>query len=278
MSPTTHCSVRDLFVYPFKGGQAVPRDSIEVRRGGIVGDRELMLVKDGEPFAQRDHPQVARVRVALEDDGRVRLRDPIGGEIVHRVRHRGDDVAVKILFNDITTCDQGDELAEWACKAMGEQGIRVVALPQPWDRWIPLPEFAPIHGKPQHQLYDVAPVLLESQASLDDFNTRTSQPVPMDRFRPNVVVEGLAPYEEDELASLSCEGVELRWVTPCERCVMTTTDQTTGVRETKEPIKTLSTYRRRENPYASGVVFGAYMTAGREGTLRRGDRLEVVLR
>ena len=161
---------------------------------------------------------------------------------------------------------------------MGEPGIRVVSLPRPWDRWIPLPEFAKIDGKPQHQLYDVAPVLLNNQASLDDFNTRTPDPVPMDRFRANVVVHGLPAYAEDEIESLTSSAVELVYVTVCERCVMTTTDQTTGERISKEPIKTLSTYRRRENKYASGVVFGAYMTAGREGRLRLGDRLQVAPR
>ena len=72
--------------------------------------------------------------------------------------------------------------------------------------------------------------------------------------------------------------VELLYVTDCERCIMTTTDQKTGERPTKEPLKTLSTYRKRENKYASGVMFGAYMTAGREGKLAIGDRLEVATR
>ncbi len=150
------------------------------------------------------------------------------------------------------------------------------SLPKPWDKWIPLPEFARIDGKPQAQLYDVAPILVNNQASLDDFNRRTSEPVPMDRFRANVVVRGdLGPYEEDEIESLSTGDVELLYVTVCERCVMTTTDQKTGVRATKEPIKTLSTYRKRENKYGSGVMFGAYMTVGREGPLRVGDVLKV---
>jgi uncharacterized protein YcbX len=272
------CTVTALAIYPFKGFQGVPVAEIEVRRGGIVGDREIMLVKDGEPFAQRDHPQMARVRVEAHGDGRFRLSDPDAGEFVHEIRRGGDEVPVKLIYNDITTSDQGDAIAGWASKAMGEDGIRAVSLPRPWDRWIPLPEFERIDGKPQHQLYDVAPVLLNNQASLDDFNSRTENPVPMDRFRANVVVLGIDPYQEDALEALSSSSVELRYVTVCERCVMTTTDQTTGVRTTKEPIKTLSSYRRRENKYGSGVMFGAYMTAGREGTLKLGDRLEVSLR
>ena len=273
------CTVTSLAIHPVKGCQAVSVSELQLRRGGIVGDREIMLVKDGENYAQRDHPHVATIGVDLLDDGRLKLRHPDAGEIVHEVQATGDGVPVKLIYNDISTLDQGDEIAEWACEAMGERGIRMVSLPRPWDKWIPLPEFERIDGKPQAQLYDVAPVLVNNQTSLDDFNRRTSEPVPMDRFRANVVIDGaLGPYVEDELESLSTSAVELLYVTVCERCVMTTTDQKTGVRATKEPIKTLSTYRRRDNKYASGVMFGAYMTVGREGRLRVGDRLNASLR
>ena len=96
----------------------------------------------------------------------------------------------------------------------------------------------------------------------------------MDRFRANVTIEGdLDCYQENEIETLSSSAVELLYVTDCERCIMTTTDQVTGLRETKEPIATLSTYRMREEKYASGVVFGAYMTVVKEGPLELGDRL-----
>ncbi|MCP5045068.1 MAG: MOSC domain-containing protein, partial [bacterium] len=139
------------------------------------------------------------------------------------------------------------------------------------------PQFEGIDGKPQAQFYDVAPVLVGNQASLDDFNTRTHEPVPMDRFRVNVVVGGdLEPYGEDQLSSLTSDDIELRHVNVCERCILTTTDQTTGERPTQEPIKTLSTYRRIEDgKYASGVVFGLYMTPREDGVLRVGDALDI---
>jgi len=273
------CTVTSLEIYPVKGCQGVSVSEVELRRGGIVGDREIMLVKDGENYAQRDHPHVATIAVERLADGRLKLRHPEAGELVHEVRVEGGEVPVNLIYNDISTLDQGDEIAAWACAAMKEAGIRVVSLPKPWDKWIPLPEFERIDGKPQARLYDVAPVLVNNQASLDDFNQRTSEPVTMDRFRANVVISGdLGPYEEDELEALSTSDAELLYVTVCERCIMTTTDQKTGVRATKEPIKTLSTYRKRENKYGSGVMFGAYMTVGREGRLRVGDRLNAATR
>jgi len=269
------CTLDSLTVYPLKGAQGVGVKEVEVRRGGIVGDRQVMLVKDGENYAQRDHPQVATIAVDLLEDGRIALSQASAGDFTHEVSGQGGEVPIKLLHNAITTLDQGDEIAAWACAAMKEEGLRVVSLPKPWDKWIPLPVFERIDGKPQAQLYDVAPLLVNNQASLDDFNTRASEPVPMDRFRANVVVGGLAAYEEDDVERLSSDEVELLFVTACERCVMTTTDQQTGVRANKEPIKTLSRYRRRDDKYASGVVFGSYMTPVKEGTLRVGDRLAV---
>jgi hypothetical protein len=99
----------------------------------------------------------------------------------------------------------------------------------------------------------------------------------MDRFRMNVVVDGLAPYEEDKLDSLSNEQVELLQVTPAERCIIITTDQKTGERPKSDLMKVLGQYRRKkkEDTFGSGLIFGNYMTVGREGTLRLGDRLVV---
>ena len=269
------CTVSSLTIYPLKGAQAVGVKQVELRRGGIVGDRQIMLVKDGESYAQRDHPQLATIAVDRLEDGRIAMSHSAAGDFAHELRDQGAELPIKLLHNDITTLDQGDEIAAWACQAMKEEGLRVVSLPKPWDKWIPLPVFERIDGKPQAQLYDVAPLLVNNQASLDDFNSRTSEPVPMDRFRANVVLDGFAPYEEDDVERLSSDQVELLFVTACERCVMTTTDQQTGVRANKEPIKTLSSYRRRDDKYASGVVFGSYMTPVKEGTLRVGDRLAV---
>jgi len=272
------CSVASLTLYPLKGAQGVAVESIHVRQGGVVGDRELMLVRDGAVFAQKDHPQLARVAVELRGKGRLRLRSPEAGDFEHEIRKQGGVAAAKLHFNDIATCDQGDEIAQWFGRALGEEGVRVVSLPKPWDRWIPLPAFERVDGRPQHQLYDAAPVLIENQASLDDRNARLDRPVPMDRFRANVVVEGLSPFQEDGIESLSSDEVELLFVTGCERCIMTTTDQKTGERVGKEPIQTLSRYRKRADKYASGIVFGAYMTPRREGRLRVGDRLRVAMR
>ena len=271
------CTVSSIHIYPLKGAQGLARDEVEVQASGIVGDRELMLLLDGEAVHQKDHTELARVHVEVGSGEKRVFHHPTAGRLDHEVRRQAPEAAAKLHYNDITVCDQGDEAAAWFARALGVDAVRLVGLPRPWDRWIPLPRFELVDGKPQASFYDAAPVLLNNQNSLDDFNTRTEEPVPMDRFRANVVVEGALPaYAEDGLSALRGEHLELRAVVPCERCVMTTTDQTTGERPTKEPIKTLSTYRRIEDgKYASGVVFGLYMTPRAGGVLRVGDTFEI---
>lgn len=273
----SECQVSELWIYPLKGARGVSQGALELRPDGIVRDRELMLLKNGEPYTQKENARLATLTVELASAGGLQLSETAAGRFDHQIRSEGPDVATKLHFNEITTRDQGDEIAAWACEAMQDTELRVVSLPKPWDRWLPVPGFEAVDGKPQAQLYDVAPVLLNNQASLDDFNSRTEQPVPMDRFRANVIVTGgLAPYAENEVSSLRSPEFELVNVIGCERCVVTTTDQESGERPTKEPIQTLSKYRRIEEKYASGVVFGAYMRPSAAGTLRVGERLVYV--
>ena len=92
----------------------------------------------------------------------------------------------------------------------------------------------------------------------------------------NVVVDGLEPYDEDNITSLANDNVELLNVTPAERCVIITTDQQTGERPDNDLMQVLGEYRAKtkEERFGSGLKFGNYMTVGRAGTLRVGDRLD----
>ncbi len=272
------CTVTSLHVYPLKGAQGIACDEVEVRASGIVGDRELMLVRgDGTAVHQKDHVSLARVCVSIGDGNKRVFEHPSVGRLDHEIVREPREDAAKLHHNDITVCDQGDEAAAWFRTALAIDDVRLVSLPRPWDRWIPLPQFERVDGKPQASFYDVAPVLLNNESSLEDFNKRTRNPVPMNRFRGNVVVSGdLAPYAEDEVEAMRGEQIELLSVAPCERCIMTTTDQITGERPSSEPLRTLSTYRRiEEGKYGSGVLFGLYMTPAEAGVLRVGDSFEI---
>jgi hypothetical protein len=125
------------------------------------------------------------------------------------------------------------------------------------------------------QFADAYPWLLISQASLDELNTRLKQPLPMNRFRPNIVVDGLAPFGEDEVNEFIAGDVRLRAVKACTRCAITTTDQLTGERTTEEPLKTLKEFRFDRG--LRGVTFGQNMilVSGLGNELKVGQRLDV---
>jgi uncharacterized protein YcbX len=105
-----------------------------------------------------------------------------------------------------------------------------------------------------NQFSDGFPLLVLSQASLDDLNARVGRVLPINRFRPNILIDGVEPYTEDRIEELRIGAITLRIVKPCTRCVITTTDQQQGVRDGDEPLRTLRSYRYDSN--LQGVAFG----------------------
>jgi uncharacterized protein YcbX len=119
---------------------------------------------------------------------------------------------------------------------------------------------------------DGYPFLLIGQASLDDLNSRLAEPVPMNRFRPNFVVEGAEPFAEDTWKKISIGKTVFHVVKPCERCVITTIDQVKGTKG-KEPLTTLNTFRN----FNGKVLFGQNLIAEKPGAvLKVGDKIEIV--
>ena len=180
----------------------------------------------------------------------------------------------KWILDEFQTIDQGDAVADWISQVIGKQ-VRLVSPGQAWKINFPIPQMQLLHAEPKRAFYSASPVSLANLASLRDLNERLDEPVGMDRFRMNVVVDGLDAYLEDELRSFSSDEVELQSVTPAERCVIITTDQKTGERPKSDLLKVLGGYRRKpkEERFGSGITFGLYMGVGREGVLRVGDEL-----
>jgi uncharacterized protein YcbX len=149
---------------------------------------------------------------------------------------------------------------------------------EPWKQNLPLEQFNLLHQTLRDRFYAVSPVSISNVASLVDLNGRLKSPVPMNRFRMNVVVDGLDAFQEEEIESLSSESVSLERVTVAERCIIVTTDQETGERKKSDLLQTLNKFHRRPKGerFGSGLVFGAYMAVAREGELRVGDQLTVV--
>ena len=266
--------IASIVVYPLKGAAGIPVDAAEVRVTGLstggIGDREWMAVdRDGRFVSQRELPRLALVRPSI-DGGRVVLRAP--GLAPMALPAQGGALRDVVVWKSLVRgFDAGDGAAAWLASAVARD-VRIVrfdpSLPRYSNR-----EYAGDSGA-QVRYADGYPVLVIGQASLDELNARLaargSPPVPMNRFRPNLVLDGLGPHEEDLLATIAIGDVVLKPVKPCTRCQVTTVDQasaSTGA----EPLATLSTYRR-DDRYA-GITFGtnAIVAAGAGRTLAAGS-------
>lgn len=268
-------TVTGLWIYPVKSCAGIALGEAILTARGLPWDREWMVVRpDGTFVTQRQLPRLALLSTALEADA-LRLRTPDGDAIrvpwdppgtVRSVRQ------VTVWKHACPALDEGEAVASWLTAFLGTP-LRLVRFHPDHRR---LSDRGWTGGvEAENAFSDGFPILVLSEESLADLNRRIGgTPLPMDRFRPNLVVTGGGPYVEDEVKSLAGDGFELRLVKPCARCPITTTDQRTAEVVGREPLATLATYRRDER--LGGVVFGqnAIVAAGTGRMLRVGMRLE----
>ncbi|MGV3709720.1 MAG: MOSC domain-containing protein [Gemmatimonas sp.] len=273
-----------LYRYPIKSTAGIPVDHLALDELGAVDDRRWMLVDDHNRFmTQREIGSLALVRSSVTGDG---LRLEAVGHSPLDVRTPASEVHEQqsLIWDDMVAVqDAGDAAAQW-CSAVTGVKCRLVHLAASAER--PLhPKYAgAVDPANRHvSLSDGAPLLIVSEASLVLLNehmaARGLAPVGFDRFRPNVVLTGATAHEEDTWRAIEIAGITIGVGTPCPRCVMTTVDQSVGVRASAlngepggEPLRTLATYRRQGN----GVMFGMNATNETAGVLRVGDEVRVV--
>ena len=255
--------VTGLFVYPFKSAAGTGVSSVEVDEVGLRFDRAWMAVgPGGNLVSQRSHPRIALLKADLNGMS-LRLTAP-GMEAMELPRTEPDPDgfrALRVWFSDRYAVDCGDEPARWLSDFL-ESSIRVMRAVRPRGHPMLTDE-----GRVRGSFADASPALVISTASLDELNRRLEQPLRMDRFRPNVVVEGFGAFEEDAWGSRRIGSVPTRGGRPCPRCAGTLVDQDTGEKGL-EPLRTLATFRRNA---AGEVEFGVNVFFDEEGTLRVGD-------
>lgn len=267
--------VTSLFIYPVKSLRGTPVETFEMTTRGPLHDREWMLVdaSTGVFLSQRATPQLARFEPTLRSTGVLSIRSPSSEtqlEVPVLADHGRRDVTVwKDRFSAI---DCGDEPARWFSRAVGT-GCRLVRMADDVSRRLD-PSYVRDPAA-QTGFADGYPVLVTNQASLDELNARLERPVPMNRFRPNVVVSGPNAWAEDTWARLDIGRVGFDAVKPCARCTVITTDQFSGERPGgKEPLETLASHRTRPS---MGATFGMNLVPKMAtGTLRVGDPLTVL--
>ena len=262
--------VSGLFVYPVKGCRGVAVEAVGVGDRAMENDRRFMVIDaDGTFITQRKRPEMAMIEASVSGDV-LQLAAPGRTPLSVETRAEGDTRGVAVWDTPCDVVDQGDAVAAWLSAYLGTPA-RLVAMASGYRR--PMPEKLPAEHGGRLTFADAAPLLIISASSLDDLNGRLATPLPMDRFRPNIVVTGCAAYAEDTWTRVRVGGIELDRLIPCGRCAVTTTDQATGERTGKEPLATLAGYRRDAD---FGVLFGSYYAHLGTGRLAVGDAVEVV--
>jgi uncharacterized protein YcbX len=264
-----------LHIHPVKSLRALSVQSAQVDQAGVAGDRRFMVVDPcGAFLTQRTNPRMALVGAFLEVDSLV-LR--CAGLLELRVRRYPDPNAslmkVRIWKSEgLQAEDCGRAPAEWLSAALGTP-CRLVRAGPAFSRSVAgaSPENGDTVAFP-----DAYPFLVTSEASLGDLNRRLgAESLPMNRFRPNLVVAGCKPYEEDTWKRFRVGGIVFRAAGPCSRCVIAATDQETGVRGV-EPLRTLAGYRR-DPAEPAHVNFGQNLVHEvKSGILRVGDPVEIL--
>ena len=268
---TAIATVTDLFVYPLKSARGIACPRLRVGATGFESDRQWMLVNaHGVFLSQRTHPQLACIVPEFDADELV-LHAPGLPPLRLPCRCSGERLAVRVHQDHCVGLDEGAEAAEWASRAAGE-AVRLVRVPAHSERRAN-PAFAGTTAAPM-SFADGFPVLVCNRASLEDLNTHLPESIPMDRFRPNVVLEGLPAWAEDHIDTLTFGEVTLRLVKPCTRCTIPSIDQRTG-QPSIDPTAALRQFRF--DKVLRGVKFGenAVIVTGVAREIERGATCRV---
>lgn len=237
--------IASLHVYPVKGARGITLERAEVLASGLRHDRRFMVVgEDGVFLTQREHPRMALVDVAIEGDRLILSTD--GRTASVPLMPEGPRRRVRVWDDELDAIDVGGEGAALFSAHLG-RACSLVFMPLDVIRPVEAP-----YGQPGDRVgfADAYPLLVATLSSLVDLNARLvksgAAPVPMDRFRPSIVVEGGAPFEEESASRSRIGSITVRMPKRCARCQVTTVDQTTAA-TSKEPLRTLASYRSEGN-------------------------------
>jgi uncharacterized protein YcbX len=257
-----------IIIYPIKSAAGITLPKATVTKRGLAFDRHWMVVEDNGKFlTQREHPKMALIKPSLDED---RLVVRATGMPVLEIpfEARGQQSLTVQVWND--TCEAttiSDTVDEWFCDFF-ERLCHLVFMPPSTERRVD-PHYS--WESDRISFADGFPFLLISEASLADLNKKLSTPLPMNRFRPNLVVSGTKPYAEDSWKEISIGTMHFRVVKPCARCSITTVDQEKGVHG-QEPLRTLATYRRK----GAKVMFGQNVIHNSVGQLEVGSEVHLI--
>jgi uncharacterized protein len=257
--------VSQLYVYPVKGLKGLAVEAALATGRGLAHDRRFMVVgPDGVFLSQRADPRMATIWTEIAGD-ELRLAAPDRDEVCVPLEPAGGEpLGVAVWGSDCRAIAPSPEADRWLSEAL-ERPCRLAYMPDSTRRFS-----NERHAGPGRLVgfADGYAFLVVSEASLAALNARLARPVPMDRFRPNIVVRGTPAFAEDGWGEFAAGAAVLRMAKPCGRCIVTTTDQSTGEVTGPEPLATLAAWRDSRE---FGARFGMNAVTVRPGAIRVGD-------
>jgi uncharacterized protein YcbX len=257
-------TVSQLYIYPIKSLGGISVETVQVTDRGFEYDRRWMLIDEQNRFvSQRENAVMALLQVELLVNGLKVFHKQQPGQsfIIPFGPYHTSEITVQIWDETASAVLVSDAADTWF-SSMLEIPVRLVYMPD--ESHLPV--------NPKHGIFSLTsfsdgyPILLLSEASLEDLNTELTEPLPVNRFRPNLVIEGVDAFEEDGMKKFRIGDLIFYGVSLCPRCVVTTIDQLTA-EKAKEPLKTLATYRRTGNK----INFGVNVIAADTGNISIGD-------
>lgn len=264
--------VSQLYIYPIKSLGGIALTAVNITDRGFEHDRRWMLVDDqGRFISQREAATMALLKVELTASGLqvYLLHEATDILLIPFAPYNSHTVAVQIWDSSCKAMLVSDEADEWFSKKLG-LSCRLVYMPD--EAKIIIDERYNINNS-VNSFADGYPILMISEASLNDLNGKTTETIPMDRFRPNLVFSGGDAFIENSMKEFEIDGLTFHGVKPCARCVVTTIDQSTATKG-KEPLRTLATYRNTNNK----IYFGENVIAANIGQINIGDTINILQR
>ncbi|MEU8518925.1 MOSC N-terminal beta barrel domain-containing protein [Streptomyces sp. NBC_01216] len=268
--------VRSLHIHPVKAMRGFAPAEADVQPWGLAGDRRWTAVDaSGRVVTQRRHPRMASASATLLPDGALRVSARGLEPLTIEVPRPSSTIRVEVFETPVEAVPAGPEADAWF-SAYLETEVRLVHMDEPARRRPVDPEYA-LPGETV-SFADGFPLLITTTSSLDALNALIARgdhadegPLPMNRFRPNLVVDGTPAWAEDGWTRLAVGEVSFRVARSCGRCVVTTTDQETTTRG-KEPLRTLARHRKD----GSRLIFGQNLVPEHLGTVRVGDEVKIL--
>lgn len=285
--------ISEINIYPIKSLKGLSLESSRVEKRGLRFDRRWMLTdRDGMFFTQRETPKMATIAVRV-DSGQLIVDSERAGILnIPFEPDRGHGQDVTVWHSNVAGLVYNGEVSEWFSDVLG-RSCQLVLMPESSERHVS-EQFD--QGNDIVSFADGYPLMMLGEGSLAEVNERLQENyrdadmdvrVPMNRFRPNLVVKGSDPFAEDRWAKIRVGEAIFRVVKPCGRCVMTTVDQARGEFDGKEPLKTMASFRMAKDVFpttfeelgqtANAVLFGENLIPENPGaTIRVGDEVEVL--